>query len=94
MAFGSGTLRGKVQVVGANGAMTYFNGARSTNPQNERNTCTAVAAGDNETIDRGHIIQNVPAGGSPGVRGAVHAKVCEDTAGNLSLLPGSGPFKI
>ena len=63
-------------------------------PQSQGNKCTKVAAGDTEAIIHGAVSGNVTAGGSPGVKGAVHAKVCESSTGGLSLLPGSGPFKI
>ena len=59
-------------------------------PQSSGNKCAKVAAGDIEAIIHG----SVQPPGNGGVKGAVHAKTCVATDGSLSLLPGSGPFKI
>ena len=86
---GSGTL-----TVTWNGTGTTTASYSSTEPASKGNKCAKVGAGDIEAILHGSVTGNSPAGGSPGVKAALHAKVCVDPSFNLSLLPGSGPFKI
>jgi len=59
-------------------------------PQSRGNKC---GKGNTEAILHGSVTGNTPSTFT-GVKGAVHAKVCIDSSGNLSLLKGSGPFKI
>jgi hypothetical protein len=87
------TLSGDGMVAWTGTGTTSFHYSASL-PQSNGNKCTKVAKGDTEAIIHGAVSGNVTQGGSPGVKGAVHAKVCESTTGGLSLLPGSGPFKI
>ena len=46
-----------------------------------------------EVILHGAVRTNTPVSPSPGVKGALHTKLCLDSAGNLSLLQGQ-TFKI
>jgi hypothetical protein len=87
------TLSGKATVTWANGGTTAIHYSVSL-PQSTGNKCAKVAAGDVEAIVHGAVSGGTPASGSPAVKGAVHAKACVATDGTLSLLPGSGPFRI
>jgi hypothetical protein len=79
---------------GAEGTTSAAYSSTEPSPTSKGNKCAKVAAGDIEAILHGSVTGNSPAGGSPGVKAALHAKICVDTNFNLSLLPGSGPFKI
>ena len=98
---GSGSFPGSVFATHATSgdATVTWSGTGTTSfhfttsiPQGRGDKC---AKGSTEAILHGAVSGNSPSGGSPGVKGAVHAKVCiDDSSGNLSLLAMSGPFKI
>ena len=96
---GSGTFPGSVFATHATSgtAMVTWNGTGTTSfhyttsiPQSRGDKC---AKGSTEAILHGAVSGNTPIGNA-GVKGALHAKVCIDSSGNLSLLSGSGPFRI
>ena len=87
---GGMTLSGDATVAWIGTGTTTFHYSASL-PQSSGNKC---ASGSTEAIIHGAITSNVTAGGSPGVKGAVHAKVCESSTGGLQLLPGSGDFRL
>lgn len=90
IAFTGGlSTSGSATVTWASAGKTTINYSASL-PQSKGNKCAKVATGDIEAIIHG----SVQPPGSGGVKGAVHAKICVATDGSLSLLPGSGPFKI
>ena len=94
---GSGTFPGSVFATSATSgdATVTWTGTGSTSfhyttslPQSGK-----CGTGGTEAILHGAVSGNSPSTFT-GVKGAVHAKVCIDSLGNLSLLNGSGPFKI
>ena len=96
---GSGSFPGTVFATHATSgnATVTWTGTGSTSfhyttsiPQSRGNKC---GTGNTEAILHGAVSGNSPSTFT-GVKGAVHAKVCIDSSGNLSLLKGSGPFKI
>ena len=93
---GSGTFSG---FTGTSGTLTVtWNGTGTTKahyssstPQSTGNKCPT---GQTEVILHGAVSPGgVPVSPSPGVKGALHTKLCLDSAGNLSLLHGQ-TFKI
>jgi hypothetical protein len=50
-------------------------------------------AGSAEVIRHGSVTGNTPVFPSPGVKGALHTKLCLDSTGNLKLFQGQ-TFKI
>lgn len=96
---GTGTFTGGLSLSG-NATITWSNGGTTSIhysvslPQSTGNKCAKVASGDVEGIVHGAVSGGTPATGSPAVKGAVHAKICVATDGSLSLLPGSGPFRV
>jgi hypothetical protein len=58
-------------------------------------TAKKCPSGDVYVILHGAVFSTTPVGtGNGGVKGGIHAKICVHSSGDLSLLAGSGPFKL
>ena len=97
---GSGTFSGftgtsgTITVTWSGGLGTTSAHYSATIPQSKGNKCAKINSALTEAILHGAVSGNAPAGGSPGVKGALSAKICVNlTTGDLSLLPPK-PFKI
>jgi hypothetical protein len=97
---GSGTFTGftgtsgTITVTWSGGLGTTSAHYSATIPQSKGNKCAKINSALTEAIVHGAVSGNAPAGGSPGVKGALSAKICVNlTTGDLRLLPPK-PFKI